>query len=558
MVKLNLGCGFRHKKDYINIDNRAEVKPDLVCDITQGLPYKDNEVDEIIAIECLEHLERMEVLDLMDEIWRVLKHGGVFKHKTPSSDGRGAFQDPYHKSFWNINTWKYYFTDPAYRQLYGTKANFNIAYLEDIWTDDKAVHTHCIYEALKQPIKELKMMLGCIYNDMQTLNMILRRSSLGDMPVFAKCNPESAAKGLNEALDNIEKKGGDIAILAHQDIFFPAGWPRQLMEKLSALPDSWIVAGVWGIGNNGMYCGSIYDRRVPGISATKHEFPVEAIAVDECCIIVNMKSGFRFDEELEGFHLYGTYAALRAQEMGTAWVIDCPPEHYAKRPFDWRPDDDFKKGWEWLKERFPNQTIYSTVYREVNCDSDKLNNLYDGQSVWIIGKGPSLQYLKNTDIGAGPVIALNETIIKVEEMNLPNPVFSMQKDDVLACSMDDKLPRDCDKCKFKVRPKSATLLVHSIESRNCFADYFPRYIFDWENLGMPCNDFSMAAAVNLAIKMGCNEFNFISCDVHVNGNTEIYTPGIGIIGKAQVYLPQIENIKPYIEGLNCKWITPTK
>ncbi|GAH16219.1 unnamed protein product, partial [marine sediment metagenome] len=26
--------------------------------------------------------------------------------------------------------------------------------------------------------------------------------------------------------------------------------------------------------------------------------------------IVNMKSGFRFDEELEGFHLYGTYAAF--------------------------------------------------------------------------------------------------------------------------------------------------------------------------------------------------------------------------------------------------------
>ncbi len=361
MVKLNLGCGFRHQEGFINIDNRAEVKPGLVCDITQGLPYKDNEIDEIIAVDLLEHLERMEVLDLMDEIWRVLKQGGIFKHRTPSSDGRGAFQDPYHKSFWNINTWKYYFSDPAYRELYGTKANFNIAYLEDIWTGDKVVHTHCIYEALKQPIKELKIMLGCIYNDVDILARVLNRSDLGGMTIFAKHNSESATKGLNEVLDNIEKGNGDIAILAHQDLFLPVGWQKQLIEKISALPDSWVVAGVWGIDNNGIYCGSIYDRRTPGISTTRHEFPVEAITLDECCIIVNMKSGFRFDEGFKGFDLYGTYAAMRAQEMGTAWVIDCPPEHYAKRPFDWKPDDDFIKGWEWLEKRFPTREIYSTV-----------------------------------------------------------------------------------------------------------------------------------------------------------------------------------------------------
>lgn len=370
MVKLNLGCGLRHQKDYINIDNRAEVKPDLVHDIARGLPYKDNEVDEIIAIDVLEHLERMEVLDLMDEIWRVLKHGGKFQHRTPSSDGRGAFQDPYHKSFWNINTWKYYFTDPAYRQLYGTKANFKIFHLEDIWTGDKVVHTHCIYEAIKQIAKELKIMLGCIYNDRRKFETILKRSFLESVVIFAKHNPESATKGLSAALDNIEKEDGDIAILAHQDIFFPPRWQKRFTEEISKLPDSWIVAGVWGIDKDGKYCGAICDRRTPGTNTTEHEFPVEAVALDECCLIVNMKSGFRFDEGLEGFDLYGTYAVLRAQEMGTAWIINCPPEHYAQRSFDWKPDDGFMKMWKWLKGRFPNQKIYSTVYMEDVGDTE--------------------------------------------------------------------------------------------------------------------------------------------------------------------------------------------
>lgn len=363
MVKLNLGCGFRKVEGFINIDNRPEVEPDLVHDITQGLPYRDNEVDEIVAVDCLEHLERMEVLRLMDEIWRVLKQGGIFKHRTPSSDGRGAFQDPYHKSFWNINTWKYYFSDPIYKDLYGTKANFNILHLEDVWSGDNVIHTHCIYEAIKA-VAKLKISLGCVYDDVRILNMILRRSDLGNMTIFAKHNPESATKGLNEALGSIEKTDADIAILAHQDMFFPVGWMPRLAEKISQLPDSWIVAGVWGIDKEQRHCGRIYERRTPGITASQHEFPVEAIALDECCLIVNMQSGFRFDEELEGFHLYGTYAAMRGQEMGTVWVIDCPPEHFAKRSFDWEPDDDFKKAWEWLKQRFPDQEICSPVYKE--------------------------------------------------------------------------------------------------------------------------------------------------------------------------------------------------
>ena len=150
-LKLNLGSGKRKLAGFVNIDAQERCKPDVICNLAEGIPYPDNLVDEIIAIDFIEHLERHEVMKLMDEVYRVLKPKGTFYHRTPSSEGRGAWQDPTHKSAWNLNTWKYYFTDPAYRDLYGTVANFKILQLFDEVTDkeNKVIHTHCFYEAVK-------------------------------------------------------------------------------------------------------------------------------------------------------------------------------------------------------------------------------------------------------------------------------------------------------------------------------------------------------------------------------------------------------------------------
>lgn len=150
-VKINLGCGYRKKEDRINIDNRHSVSPDLVADLSKGMPFRDDSLDVVEAFDFIEHIDREDVSNLMDEVWRCLKPKGRFYHMTPSTDGRGAFQDPTHKSFWNINTWAFYFTHPEYRKLYDTKANFKILYLYDEWTDkaNRVLHTHCGYEVIK-------------------------------------------------------------------------------------------------------------------------------------------------------------------------------------------------------------------------------------------------------------------------------------------------------------------------------------------------------------------------------------------------------------------------
>lgn len=46
--------------------------------------------------------------DKMRHLWRILAHGGMAFITVPSTDGRGAFQDPRHKSFWNENSFWYY------------------------------------------------------------------------------------------------------------------------------------------------------------------------------------------------------------------------------------------------------------------------------------------------------------------------------------------------------------------------------------------------------------------------------------------------------------------
>lgn len=172
-INLNLGCGYHLVEGYVNIDNRSEVNPDLICDVIEGLPYPDNSVDSIRAHDFLEHIPIGKTIGVMNEIWRVLKPGGIFDSLTPSTDGRGAFQDPTHVSFWNQNSWRYY-SDEVHRNLYGITANFEIQKIEDITIDDPTIiYTHVVAITKKEPVKAdipdgpLRLNLGCGKNKLK-------------------------------------------------------------------------------------------------------------------------------------------------------------------------------------------------------------------------------------------------------------------------------------------------------------------------------------------------------------------------------------------------------
>jgi len=107
-MKLNLGCNDDIRDGYINIDcYPVEGKDITIMDLTKGIALPDNSVDEIIAYDVIEHLP--DKIKTMNELWRVLKPKGQVDIIVPTTDGKGAWQDPTHVSFWNRNSF-FYFT----------------------------------------------------------------------------------------------------------------------------------------------------------------------------------------------------------------------------------------------------------------------------------------------------------------------------------------------------------------------------------------------------------------------------------------------------------------
>ena len=86
-IKLNLGCGLDKRKDYINIDVRKEVYPDIVLDLEKvPYPFPDNFADEILAKDVLEHFSFRNVQSILKEWHRILKPNGRIIIQTPDFD----------------------------------------------------------------------------------------------------------------------------------------------------------------------------------------------------------------------------------------------------------------------------------------------------------------------------------------------------------------------------------------------------------------------------------------------------------------------------------------
>jgi predicted SAM-dependent methyltransferase len=148
-MRIDLGCGRRKKQGYFGIDCQELEGVDLVCDCNQVIPLDCNIADEIQANDFLEHIDNNKRIHIMTEIWRLLKPGGLFFSFTPSTDGRGAFQDPTHYSFWNENSFWYYVCD-AHRALYDIKPKFEILNLKTTERDNNNIcHVVAILKAIK-------------------------------------------------------------------------------------------------------------------------------------------------------------------------------------------------------------------------------------------------------------------------------------------------------------------------------------------------------------------------------------------------------------------------
>ncbi|MEM9534596.1 MAG: methyltransferase domain-containing protein [Cyanobacteria bacterium P01_E01_bin.45] len=156
-VCVDLGCGGRKASGHIGVDIVAIDGVDIVANLNSTFPFSDSSIDRLRAYDSLEHFN--DRIHTMNELWRICKPGALVEIFVPSSDGRGAFQDPTHVSFWNVNSFQYYCVEsPAYLSLcqaYGFKGAFSLQALESVQGTADVIHLRAILKAVKVDISTL-------------------------------------------------------------------------------------------------------------------------------------------------------------------------------------------------------------------------------------------------------------------------------------------------------------------------------------------------------------------------------------------------------------------
>lgn len=151
-IYIDLGCGTHKAEGFIGVDVVAADSVDVIANLNARFPFPYNSVDFIKAHDVIEHLP--DRIHTMNEIWRILKPGGIVDISVPSTDGRGAFQDPTHVSFWNINSFMYYCQEfPPYlagcQSHYGFKGEFSIVTIDEQHSGNQVIHVHAVLKAIK-------------------------------------------------------------------------------------------------------------------------------------------------------------------------------------------------------------------------------------------------------------------------------------------------------------------------------------------------------------------------------------------------------------------------
>jgi len=151
-TRVDLGCGSHKATGYIGVDLAPSPSVDVVADLSRRFPFNASTVDSLRAYDIIEHLP--DRIHTMNEIWRICKPDALVDIRVPSSDGRGAFQDPTHVSFWNANSFHYYTRQhlPYFTlcQTYGFKGEYEIIEISEEATNDKVIHVKVILKVIKR------------------------------------------------------------------------------------------------------------------------------------------------------------------------------------------------------------------------------------------------------------------------------------------------------------------------------------------------------------------------------------------------------------------------
>jgi hypothetical protein len=98
-LKLNLGCGSRHRPGWINVDREPACRPDRVVDLERlPWPWETSSAEAVEFCHSLEHLGAgPEIfLGIVKELWRVCRPDALVTIIAPHVRSDGFLSDPTH------------------------------------------------------------------------------------------------------------------------------------------------------------------------------------------------------------------------------------------------------------------------------------------------------------------------------------------------------------------------------------------------------------------------------------------------------------------------------
>lgn len=130
-IVLNLGCGRNRIDGMVNVDlDMPGHKPDVVLDLNEATTdqwvgeFGRDSVDGAQLIHVIEHIPNH--LQMMENLWHVLKPGGLVLVRCPHGASDDAWEDPTHVRPFFPNSFAYYAQPTYWRADYGYRGDFRV------------------------------------------------------------------------------------------------------------------------------------------------------------------------------------------------------------------------------------------------------------------------------------------------------------------------------------------------------------------------------------------------------------------------------------------------